>query len=539
MKTPKAVQKAAVMTDSVGSGMFERLRRHPETARDAPPVENVKFRPPATKVADEFRYHIMMDTLADSRAAAVRGCLPMEWFWKRSGPIENPRSKKGGVVNPYRAILRREYPEPLIVLLAFILGIWLWDHYVGKSAGYEPGTEEVALVKIDRDLRLADAMRDDPPWLRKLAGVDEPVVARRRALEVFGKLIKEKAITSQGLEAFAVVKSEQESLPMREVLGQVLEGRIISDFEETSENLARHRGSWWQARWIESWEKNELPSIHWKESYTRDGILLRGRAIWAGSAVWLLGLMGLVFLPKTLGCLKRGLSAKPGGYGGAWTMPLGLVIFLVATLAWIGFSMTLEIGIGTLPDLHPAVGIFLDSAARMLPPLIALGLLFRRPSHGIRVMGGDRPIFVKAVLGMFSLLMIIDQVLRRVMGIDGSNEPGGGLSLGDAGGWGLAFTVISACLLAPVAEEIIYRGVLFRSCRNRMGVVPAALLSSVIFAILHFYNGYGLASVAIFGFSCALLYSGTGSLATVIALHMLYNASIKIPEWIVYHAALG
>ena len=51
--------------------------------------------------------------------------------------------------------------------------------------------------------------------------------------------------------------------------------------------------------------------------------------------------------------------------------------------------------------------------------------------------------------------------------------------------------------------------------------------------------GYGLASVGIFGFTCALLYASTGSLGTVIAFHMLYNTSIKIPEWIVYHAPLG
>lgn len=469
----------------------------------------------------------------------MMGRLPMRGFWQRSEPIEDPKSKKGPPVNPYRAILRREYPEPLIVLLAFILGIWLWDHYFGKSAGYEPGTAEVALVKIDRDLRLADAMGDDAPWLRKLAGVDEPMVARRRALDVFGKLIRERAITVEGLEAFAVVKSVQENLPVREVLGQVLEGQIVSDFEKTTEDLANHRGSWWQAKLAETWEKNELSGRGWKQSYTEDGILLKGRAILAGSAVWLLGLVGLIFVPGALLCLKRGLRAKPGGYGGAWTMPLGLVVFLVATLAWIGFSMTLEIGIGSLPDLHPGMGIFLDSAARMLPPLLVLGLLFRRPSHGIRVMGMNRAVSVKAVLGMFSLLMLMDQALRLAMGSDGSNEPGGGLSLGDSGGWGLAFAVISACLLAPIAEEIIYRGVLFRSCRNRVGVIPAALLSATIFAILHFYNGYGLASVAIFGFFCALFYSGTGSLASVIALHMLYNTSIKIPQWIVYHWSLG
>lgn len=142
-------------------------------------------------------------------------------------------------------------------------------------------------------------------------------------------------------------------------------------------------------------------------------------------------------------------------------------------------------------------------------------------------------------MGVFSLLMIVDQILRLAMGESGSNSPGGGLSLAESGLWGVAFALISACLLAPVAEEIIYRGVLFRACRNRLGVMSAALASSAMFALLHFYDGYGLVSVAIFGFSCALLYAGTSSLTTVIALHMLYNSAIKIPEWIVYHAPLG
>ena len=217
----------------------------------------------------------------------------------------------------------------------------------------------------------------------------------------------------------------------------------------------------------------------------------------------------------------------------------GLVVFLAATLAWIGFTMTLEIGISTLPNIHPAVGIFLDSTARMLPPLIALGLLFRRPSHAIRVLGLRGPIAFKSILGLFSLLMIIDQVLRSTIGTQIESEPGGGLSLADAGLWGLAFAIISACLLAPFAEEILYRGILFRSFWNRLGVIPAAILSSIIFAALHFYDGYGLASVGVFGLSCALLYAATGSLTSSIALHVLYNSAIKIPEWIIYHGSLG
>ena len=392
--------------------------------------------------------------------------------------------------NPYRAILRRDYPEPLIALLALILGIWVWDHYFSKDVGYAPGTELVALVKIDRDLRLADAMAADPGWLKWLAGVDEPAEVLKDAHEVLAMLAADESISSQGLEAFASLEAEHVGRSVQQAHGQ-------------------------------------------------SGSSLRARAVIARSAVWSLGLVGLVFIPSALRSLKNGFLERPRGYGGAWSLPLGLVVFLVATLAWIGFTTTLNMGIQTLPGLHPAAAILFDSAARLLPPLIALGLLFKRPSHAARVMGLARQIEVKAVLGVFSLLMIVDQILRLAMGESGSNSPGGGLSLAESGLWGLAFALVSACLLAPVAEEIIYRGVLFRACRNRLGVMSAALASSAMFALLHFYDGYGLVSVAIFGFSCALLYAGTSSLTTVIALHMLYNSAIKIPEWIVYHAPLG
>lgn len=469
----------------------------------------------------------------------IKQSLHYSFFCKKSPAIKNTPASLDTLGNPYRTILRREYPEPLIALLAFILGIWLWDHYFGKIQGYAPGTEEIALVKIDRDLRLADAMEEDPQWLKWLAGADDPAKSQENAMEVFEKLAVDRSITPRGVEAFAIVKSVHDELPIGVTLGQALQGGVISEFEETSSKLANHQGTWWHAKLIDSLEENVPPGSHWRQIYGQEDIQLRTRAVVAGSMIWLLGAVGLLFIPRTLLCLKRGLTVKTRGYGSAWLPSLGLTVFFVATLAWIGFSMCLEIGIDTLPNLHPVFGIFLDSAARVLPTLIALSLLFKQPAHAIRVLGLNQPIHLKFILGMFSLLLVIDQILRWAMGAMHTNDPGGGLSLGDSGLWGLAFTLLSACLLAPVAEEILYRGILFRSLRNRLGVLPAAVLSASIFAVLHFYDGYGLVSVGVFGFFCALLYAGTGSLTSVIALHVLYNLSIKIPEWIVYHARLG
>ena len=427
----------------------------------------------------------------------------------------------------------------MIALLACVLGIWLKGHYLAEPQGYAPGTEEIALVKIDRDLRLADAMAADPRWLRWLAGVEDPGVARQNALKVFENLAAENAITPAGLEAFAVVKSVQEGVPLYKVLKELTGGRLRADFAEISERLANHQGTWWHARLIETWEKTRPPAASWRQAFETDSLQLRNRALVARSSVWLIGLAGLGFIPRTLRELKRGLSARLRGYGGAWPIQLGLLVFLMATLAWIGFTTTLGLGIHGLPDLHPALGIILDSAARLLPPLIAIGLLFRRPSHAGRVLGFGKPFAAQTILGLFALLMIGELILRRSIGSEGSSQPGGGLSIGEAGLWGLAFAITSACVLAPLAEETLYRGVLFRSLWNRLGVIPSAFMSSAVFALFHFYDGYGLASVGIFGFSCALLYAATGSLGASIVLHMLYNSAIKIPNWLIYHGSLG
>jgi membrane protease YdiL (CAAX protease family) len=442
------------------------------------------------------------------------------------------------VRNPYRAILRREYPEPLIALLAFILGVWLWDHYFGKPAGYPPGTEQIALVKIDRDLRLAEAMAADPAWLRWLAGVDEPPATQNASIAALEKLSAEKAMTPAGLEAYSIILAKRDGLPIRNILIDALQGHPEPDIAETTRQLANRRGTWWHAYWLAEIEGETTRPGEWRQIQMEVAKQLRQRAIAARSSVWLLCVAGLAFLPRTLRLLASAARAKPTGYSSAWSPPLGLVVFLVATLAWIGFTMTLEIGIATLPGLHPLAGILLDATARMLPALIAVGLLFRSPSHAVRVLGMGRSLNAQAILGMFSLLAVIDIVLRQLIS-PGEAQPGGGLSPGEAGIWGLAFMLTSACLLAPLAEEILYRGVLFRSLWGRLGTLPAAVISSAIFALLHFYDGYGLASVGIFGIACAMLYAATGSLATCIGLHVLYNTAIKLPEWIVYHAPLG
>lgn len=74
-------------------------------------------------------------------------------------------------------------------------------------------------------------------------------------------------------------------------------------------------------------------------------------------------------------------------------------------------------------------------------------------------------------------------------------------------------------LILPVCEELLFRGILFRALRPRLGGAWAAVLSSALFALLH-VNPVG---AMLFGFANVLLYTRTRSLWACMAAHALNN----------------
>lgn len=456
-----------------------------------------------------------------------------------------PPSMPAPSLNPYRQILARKFPDPFIALLAFVLGVWLWDHYFGKNAGYPPGTDEVAMVKFDRDFRLAEAMSGDPPWLRWIAGADKPGEVRRVGLAGLTMLQEENSLTERSSEAMVVAIAEERDLPLLDTMRQVSGGEdgldLPKSYESVVERLAAGQGAWWDRSILRAYQRERESSPEATEAirtYDEGSALLRKRAILSRSAYWLMVALGTLMLPLALTRLFPQALQGGKGYSSRWSAPLGLVVFLGAVLAWIGFQMTLRAGLNAVSSIPPWLAIALDSALRLLPAMIAVGLLFRRPSHVVRVLGLNKAPSWVLVFGMFALLVWLGQGLNLLFGSLSQTDPTGGLSSSENGLWGLAFALISACLIAPFAEEVVYRGVLFRSLANRFGVLVAAVLSSGAFAVVHFYNLNGLLGVAVFGFLCALVYSRTRALSTVIVLHCLYNLAVKLPEWFVYHAPL-
>lgn len=81
---------------------------------------------------------------------------------------------------------------------------------------------------------------------------------------------------------------------------------------------------------------------------------------------------------------------------------------------------------------------------------------------------------------------------------------------------------LAALLIAPVTEEIFFRGFVFGGLRQQLGLWGAALLSGLFFGSIHLDPGT-LIPVAFLGTLLAYLYNRTQSLYPCILLHVLNN----------------
>jgi membrane protease YdiL (CAAX protease family) len=76
--------------------------------------------------------------------------------------------------------------------------------------------------------------------------------------------------------------------------------------------------------------------------------------------------------------------------------------------------------------------------------------------------------------------------------------------------------------VAPVCEELFFRGVLFRVLRQRIPLWPAAIIDGVFFGLVH-GSLVILPVLAVLGIMFCYVYERTGSLFPTIALHALNN----------------
>lgn len=87
---------------------------------------------------------------------------------------------------------------------------------------------------------------------------------------------------------------------------------------------------------------------------------------------------------------------------------------------------------------------------------------------------------------------------------------------------GVLLLVVIVGIGAPIAEEIFYRGLVFRAIENRFGTWPGIVGSGVVFGASHL-NALTFVGLAAFGVVLAYLTHRTGRLAPAVFAHMAFN----------------
>ena len=82
--------------------------------------------------------------------------------------------------------------------------------------------------------------------------------------------------------------------------------------------------------------------------------------------------------------------------------------------------------------------------------------------------------------------------------------------------------IIGACVVAPIAEEIVFRGYLYPVVKRFTEPVVAALFTGIIFGAIH-GNIWAMIPLSIFGVLLAALYEKSGSIWACILCHAMFN----------------
>lgn len=121
------------------------------------------------------------------------------------------------------------------------------------------------------------------------------------------------------------------------------------------------------------------------------------------------------------------------------------------------------------------------------------------------------------ILYVLFLERFMPSFLDRMM--EAGNLPENLLSASDP--LSLILLFLAVVVMAPIVEEIAFRGVLYNMLNKTMSLWGAALVSSVVFGIMH---GTTFLQTAVIGFVLAVIYQVTGDLKMAMLGHAVNNA---------------
>ncbi len=210
-----------------------------------------------------------------------------------------------------------------------------------------------------------------------------------------------------------------------------------------------------------------------------------------------------------------------------------LLVPWLALGGWIAvqFAMAPLLALPGLPANSP-FGLLMGAMVGLAAAQWAVTYLSptRIPLLNAARLGGDPAIplgraSTAALRALAALLpaMVVASLLTALFASDGGHmHPVAGLLLGKADPVTLSVVGLAAVVVAPIGEELLFRGLIYRQLRQRLGGRSALWISAVVFAAMHGSPGQMLPYVVL-GLAFALVYEWVGSLWASIIVHSLWN----------------
>jgi len=155
------------------------------------------------------------------------------------------------------------------------------------------------------------------------------------------------------------------------------------------------------------------------------------------------------------------------------------------------------------------------------------GVVLRDPIGTLRPLGRNIRRGVGLGLGAIVVSTLVVSVLVALSGSEATPDQVLTAGLLETPGQ-ILLAVLAAVVIAPIAEELLFRGLLHRSLRLRWRIVPATAVSSLLFAVVHVdvlvSQPLALIGLTLVGVILAVAYERTGSLVVPIVIHAVHNA---------------
>ena len=215
-----------------------------------------------------------------------------------------------------------------------------------------------------------------------------------------------------------------------------------------------------------------------------------------------------------------------------WAPFAGMLATLLIAVVGVGvIALVVELAGVDVPGDDPPPGVTIGGTYVQDLALIGVAVLLARlldPPATPGRFGLRLPRWWPAVgwtLLVWAGFLVFSAIWAQVLDISENDDLPSELGV-DGSTAALVAVAVLVCVLAPIAEELFFRAFCFTALRRTLGMLPAAVLTGIIFGAIHL-GGTDIEFIVplmVFGFFLCLLYVWTDSLLPCIVLHALNNA---------------